>query len=113
MQLNPHQPRNLSSNLEPGLPLLIGMSTGGRSLDAAYEATLWAAVLNCRQGGSNIVLLTMLGGGAFGNATEWIHTAIERALKKAQGHGLDVRLVSYGPPSVLMRSLVSVEAGVR
>ena len=75
-------------------------------LDAAYEATLWAAVLNCRQGGSNIVLLTMLGGGAFGNATDWIHTAIRRALKKAQGHGLDVRLVSYGPPSDLLKALV-------
>lgn len=77
-------------------------------LDAAYEATLWAAVLNRRQGGSNTVLLTMLGGGAFGNATEWIHTAIERALKKAKGHGLDVRLVSYGPPPAQLRALVNV-----
>lgn len=78
-------------------------------LDAAYEATLLAAVLNCRQGGSNTVLLTMLGGGAFGNATEWIYIAIERALKKAQGHGLDVRLVSYGPPSAQMRALANVK----
>jgi len=31
MQLNPHQPTYPSSNLEPGLPLLIGTSTGGRS----------------------------------------------------------------------------------
>lgn len=77
-------------------------------LDAAYEATVWAAVLNSRQGGSTTVLLTMLGGGAFGNATEWIHAAIERALQKAQGHGLDVRLVSYGPPSVQMRRLANV-----
>ena len=77
-------------------------------LDAAYEATLWAAVLNRRQGGSNTVLLTLLGGGAFGNAPEWIHAAIERALKKARGHGLDVRLVSYGTPSAQMRSLSSV-----
>lgn len=79
-------------------------------LDAAYEATLLAAVLNRRQGGSNTVLLTMLGGGAFGNATEWIHTAIERALKKAQGHGLDVRLVSYGPPSAQMSALLNANA---
>ena len=77
-------------------------------LDGAYEATLWAAVLNSRQSGSNTVLLTMLGGGAFGNAMEWIHTAIERALKKAQGHGLDVRLVSYGPPSVQMKALANL-----
>jgi hypothetical protein len=32
MQLNPHQPKCTSSNLEPGLPLLIGTSTGGRSI---------------------------------------------------------------------------------
>lgn len=75
-------------------------------LDAAYEATLLAGVLNSRQGGSNIVLLTMLGGGAFGNAREWIHTAIQRALSKTQGHGLDVRLVSYGQPSAQLQALV-------
>lgn len=75
-------------------------------LDAAYEATLLAGVLNSRQGGSNIVLLTMLGGGAFGNAPEWIFTAIRRALHMARGQGLDVRLVSYGPPSAEMRALV-------
>jgi hypothetical protein len=79
-------------------------------LDAAYEATVLAAVLNSRQGGSNTVLLTMLGGGAFGNATEWIYTAIERALEKARGHGLDVRLVSYGPPSAQMGALANAKA---
>lgn len=78
-------------------------------LDAAYEATLLAGVLNSRYAGSNTVLLTLLGGGAFGNATEWIHTAIERALEKTQGHGLDVKLVSYGPPSPRMSVLVNRE----
>ena len=77
-------------------------------LNAAYEATLLAAVLNNQRGGSNIVLLTMLGGGAFGNAREWIHTAIRRALDKTQGHGLDVRLVSYGQPSPELQKLVRV-----
>lgn len=77
-------------------------------LDAAYEATLLAGVLNSRQGGSNIVLLTMLGGGAFGNAPEWINTAIQRAMSKTQGHGLDVRLVSYGQPSAQLQALVEL-----
>ena len=77
-------------------------------LNAAYEATLLAGVLNSRQGGSNIVLLTMLGGGAFGNAPEWIHTAIQRAMSKTQGHGLDVRLVSYGQPSAQLQALVEL-----
>ena len=36
-------------------------------LQAAYEATMWAAVLNAQRGASNVVLLTQLGGGAFGN----------------------------------------------
>jgi hypothetical protein len=81
-------------------------------LDAAYEATLLTAVLNSRRGGSSIVLLTLLGGGAFGNATEWIHIAIESALAKAQDFGLDVRLVSYGPPSAPLRAWVSKVSGV-
>lgn len=75
-------------------------------LNAAYEATLLAEALNHRQGGSNIVLMTMLGGGAFGNIPEWIHTAIQRALGRAQNHGRDVRLVSYGQPSEQLRALV-------
>jgi hypothetical protein len=36
-------------------------------LEAAYEATIWAAMLNAQRGASNVVLLTSLGGGAFGN----------------------------------------------
>lgn len=68
-------------------------------LDAAYEATMLAAVLNKQRGVSNVVLLTFLGGGAFGNEDEWIYAAIRRALKMMSGFGLDVRLVSYGTPS--------------
>jgi hypothetical protein len=71
----------------------------GLVLGAAYEATLWAAVLNARRGGSNIVLLTSLGGGAFGNDESWIEDALMRALKLAAGVDLDVRLVSHGRPS--------------
>jgi hypothetical protein len=68
-------------------------------LEAAYEATMWAAVLNARRGASNSVLLTLLGGGAFGNHTSWIHTAIQRALELATGFNLDIKIVSYGTPS--------------
>lgn len=75
-------------------------------LDVAYEATLLEGVLNARRGGSNIVLLTLLGGGVFGNAPEWIHAAIERAMKKVRGFDLEVRLVSYGPPSARLQELV-------
>jgi len=68
-------------------------------LEAAYEATLWAAALNARRSGSNIVLLTSLGGGAFGNDESWIEAGLVRALKLASGLDLDVRLVSHGDPS--------------
>lgn len=68
-------------------------------LEAAYEATMWAAVLNARRGTSNVVLLTQLGGGAFGNHDDWILSAMRRALKLVQACALDVRLVSYGTPS--------------
>jgi hypothetical protein len=68
-------------------------------LEAAYEATIWAAVLNANRGASNVVLLTQLGGGAFGNEDEWIHGAMRRALKTASPFDIDVRIVSYGTPS--------------
>lgn len=75
-------------------------------LDAAYEATLLQGIINARRGASNIVLLTSLGGGAFGNAPEWIHAAIKRAVMKAQRFDLDVRLISYGEPSAQTCELV-------
>ena len=68
-------------------------------LEAAYEATVWAAVRNAQRGASNVVLLTSLGGGAFGNDERWIQAAMRRALKLASGFDLDLRLVSYGAPS--------------
>jgi hypothetical protein len=68
-------------------------------LEAAYEATMWAAVLNARRGASNVVLLTFLGGGAFGNDDEWILAAKRRALTTVASFDLDVRIVSYGVPS--------------
>jgi hypothetical protein len=68
-------------------------------LESAYDATLWAAVGNPQRGRSNVVLLTRLGGGAFGNDEEWIHAAIKRAIRNVVGFDLDVKLVSFGSPS--------------
>jgi hypothetical protein len=75
-------------------------------LNAAYEATLLQATLNARRGVSNIVLLTMLGGGAFGNDLSWIHAAIKRAVRRVGEFNLDIRIVSYGFPPSEMRALV-------
>lgn len=68
-------------------------------LQAAYEATMWAAVHNAQRGASNVVLLTTLGGGAFGNDENWIYDAMWRALTIMTNTALDVRLVSYAAPS--------------
>jgi len=74
-------------------------------LEAAYEATLRAAWLSAGRGGSSRVFLTRLGGGAFGNQTEWIDGAMRRALEHARGWGLDVRVVSYGKPDAELHQL--------
>jgi hypothetical protein len=74
-------------------------------LEAAYEATLWAAALNAQRGASNIVLLTSLGGGAFGNPEHWVLAAVRRALGIVSSYDLEVRLVSYGTPSKTMIEL--------
>ena len=74
-------------------------------LEAAYEATLLAGILNAARGTSNRVLLTRLGGGAFGNADDWIDAAMLRALRLQREHDLDVAIVSHGPPSQRLRDL--------
>ena len=77
-------------------------------LEAAYEATLRAGWLSAARGGSNRVVLTRLGGGAYGNATTWIDAAIRRALEQAAEWGLDIRVVSYGPPDEELQNLARV-----
>lgn len=65
-------------------------------LDAAYEATLWAAVIDAATGqGSGKVWLTFIGGGVFGNEKSWIADAIARALGVTRGYDLDVRIAHY------------------
>jgi hypothetical protein len=74
-------------------------------LEAAYEATMIAAQLNARRGASNVVLLTQLGGGAFGNDPAWIKEAMVRAVRKSTDSALHVKIVSYGEPTDEMREL--------
>ena len=64
-------------------------------LEATYEATLLAATAQAVAGGSNTVLLTRVGGGAFGNDDGWIEAAIMRALTVVEYAGLDIRLVGH------------------
>ena len=76
-------------------------------LEGAYEATLLAGMLNAHRGGNNIVLLTRLGGGAFGNEPDWINNAIARAIRLARDCGLDIRIVCYGSITPDLQELVS------
>ena len=92
-----------------GIPANRWASFASLVLEGAYEATLWAAVLNAHRSRMPVVFLTQLGGGAFGNEPEWILTAMRRALMKmtkTSEVGLDVRIVSYRAPDPGVERLV-------
>lgn len=74
-------------------------------LEATYEATLLAAMINLQQNSSALVYLTRVGGGAFGNDARWIAAAMRRAFSSTRTAGLDVRIVSYSTPSTVMVGL--------
>lgn len=65
-------------------------------LEALYEATFYAALINLEKTGSNIVYLTLVGGGAFGNEIDWILESLENVIEQFKEVALDVRMVSYG-----------------
>ena len=80
-------------------------------LEAAYEATLCAALAQAHAGGSRKVLLTSLGGGVFRNDETWIIAAMVRALRLFEDSGLDVRVVSYTEPSAALEQMVAMFNG--
>ena len=79
-------------------------------LDAAYEATLWAAVLAAQRTGVHDVFLTFVGGGVFGNDMAWIAHAIGRAVRclDAAGASLNVYICHYRHVDERMRRLVDM-----
>ena len=91
---------------EPTIPARQWQSFATLVLEGAYEATMWAAVLNAMQSSSNVVLLTLLGGGAFGNEKSWILGALARSLALVEKVGLNVRVVSYGAAPAELEKLV-------
>ncbi|MCF4009568.1 hypothetical protein [Rheinheimera sp. UJ63] len=76
-------------------------------LQAAYEATLAAAVVNAAATGNKTLYLTLLGGGAFGNPTKWIIQAISAALEQYKHSGLTVNIVSYGASKPEVQALLN------
>lgn len=75
-------------------------------LEAAYEATVCAAVINNARAGNKQLFLTLLGGGAFGNSPEWIIGAIRRSLEVYYDCGLDIAIVSHGASNRGVQQLV-------
>jgi hypothetical protein len=75
-------------------------------LQATYEATLLAAAEQADAGGSNVVLLTRVGGGVFNNHPGWIDAAIERAAGIVADAGLDIRVVCHREVSPGVREIV-------
>ncbi len=76
-------------------------------LEATYEATLFAALINKDQTQSNVVYLTLVGGGAFGNEEHWILEALEKALNNFKNVPLDVKVVSYGRSNPRLLELIN------
>ncbi len=74
-------------------------------LEAAYEVTFAAAVLNSSKTGNKSLYLTLLGGGAFGNDQVWIVDAIRRAAKLYSRFDLDVKIVSFRNSNPSIRKL--------
>lgn len=88
-------------------PLTLWAPLASLVLEAAYEATICAAIVNFDRTGNNRLFLTLLGGGAFGNAPDWIIGAVRRSLEMYSDSGLDVAIVSHGGSNRSVRSLVS------
>ena len=86
------------------LPMTQWASFAQLVLEAAYEATLRAAVLYASDE-DRTVYLTRLGGGAFGNDDRWIDAAIRRAvLRVGMAAPLNILLVCHGGVSEAKRS---------
>lgn len=64
-------------------------------LEALYESTLYAGLLNMQNNNSNLVYLTLVGGGAFGNEEYWILESLQKAIEKFKNIPLDIKIVSY------------------
>ena len=75
-------------------------------LEATYEATLYAALLNYERTAVSKVFLTMVGGGVFGNELPWILESLAQAVTKFSNTPLDIRVISYGKSSPGLVNLV-------
>ena len=65
-------------------------------LDSTYQSTFAVAAIKAFETNQRVnVYLTKIGGGAFGNQSQWIVDAIRKSIKKYEEFPLDVHLVHY------------------
>jgi hypothetical protein len=76
-------------------------------LEATYEATFYAGIINYQKNGSNKIYLTLVGGGAFGNEEYWIIETIEKVINKFQKCPLDIRIVSYKNSNPNLKQIIN------
>jgi len=77
-------------------------------LEATYEATILAGILNKYHYGSNKVFLTLVGGGAFGNHIDWILDSVEHVLRQYHRFGLDIQFISYSAKNIDLEEMIEV-----
>ena len=75
-------------------------------LEATYEATLYAAMINLQKNGCNKVYLTLVGGGAFGNKLQWITDSLMMAVRKFKNTPLDIKIVSYNRSNLKLKEII-------
>lgn len=76
-------------------------------LEATYEATILAGIINKQNKGCNKIFITMVGGGVFGNPHSWIVDAIRRSVNIYKNYGLDISIVSYEKRNKNIESLLT------
>lgn len=72
-------------------------------LEALYESTLYVGMMNMEKNNSNLLYLTLVGGGAFGNEENWILESMQKAINKFKNVPLDVKIVSYGKSNMNLK----------
>jgi len=76
-------------------------------LEAAYEATFCAAIINAQHSGNKSLFLTKIGGGVFGNESGWIMDAIRRSIIIYRDYDLDVKITSYGASDSAVKEMLN------
>lgn len=76
------------------------------------EYDLWKmqngyALPNLERNDSNVLYLTLVGGGAFGNEQHWILESLKIAISKFKNVPLDVRMVSFSNSNLAFKDMIS------